>query len=135
MANHSSILTWRIAQTEQPAGYSLWAHKESDMTRVTNTFLPSIQISIYLYLSIFESFRIFKSILLVLCNSQPKSFLIFILYSHSETSTISMLDLHLLFLTAVTLSFAFQSFVSLYTFWAVLCANFPVLCLPAHNII
>ena len=58
-----------------------------------------------------------------------------VLYSHSETSTISMLDLHLLFLTAVTLSFAFQSFVSLYTFWAVLCANFPVLCLPAHNII
>ena len=125
VANHSSILAWIIPWTEQPAGYSLWAHKELDVTRVTNTFLSSIEIRIYLYLSIFKSFRIFKSILLVWCNSQPKSFLMFILYSHSETSTISMLDLHLLFLTAVTLPFAFQSFASSYTFWAVLCGLFP----------
>ena len=32
MANHSSILTWRIPWTEQRAGYRLWAHKESDTT-------------------------------------------------------------------------------------------------------
>ena len=36
MATHSSILAWRIPQTEVPGyslhGYSLWDHKESDMT-------------------------------------------------------------------------------------------------------
>ena len=36
MATHSSILAWRIPWTEVPGyslhGYSLWGHKESDMT-------------------------------------------------------------------------------------------------------
>ena len=31
MANHSSILVWKIPWTEEP-GYSPWGHKESDMT-------------------------------------------------------------------------------------------------------
>ena len=33
MATHSSILSWRIPQTEEPGGYSPWGHKESDMTK------------------------------------------------------------------------------------------------------
>ena len=32
MAIHSSILAWRIPWIESLAGYSLWGHKESDMT-------------------------------------------------------------------------------------------------------
>ena len=33
MAIHSSILAWRIPQTEEPGGlYSPWDHKESDTT-------------------------------------------------------------------------------------------------------
>ena len=33
MATHSSILAWRFPWTEEPSGlYSLWGHKESDMT-------------------------------------------------------------------------------------------------------
>ena len=32
MVYHSSILTWRIPWTEEPAGYSLWGCKVSDMT-------------------------------------------------------------------------------------------------------
>ena len=33
MATHSSIVAWRIPWTEEPVGvYSLWGHKESDMT-------------------------------------------------------------------------------------------------------
>ena len=32
---HSHILAWRIAWTEEPRGYNLWGHKESDMTEVT----------------------------------------------------------------------------------------------------
>ena len=31
MATHSSILAWRIPWTEEPAGYSPWGHRESDM--------------------------------------------------------------------------------------------------------
>ena len=34
MATHSSILAWRIPWTEDLAGYSLWGHKELDMTEV-----------------------------------------------------------------------------------------------------
>ena len=30
MATHSSILAWRIPWAEEPVGYSLWGHKESD---------------------------------------------------------------------------------------------------------
>ena len=32
MATHSSILAWKIPQTEEPGGLSPWGHKESDMT-------------------------------------------------------------------------------------------------------
>ena len=32
MATHSSILAWRIPWIESLGGYSLWGHKESDMT-------------------------------------------------------------------------------------------------------
>ena len=35
MATHSSSLTWRISRTEEPAGYSPWSLKESDMTEHT----------------------------------------------------------------------------------------------------
>ena len=31
-ATHSSILTWRIPQTEEPGGYSPWGRTESDTT-------------------------------------------------------------------------------------------------------
>ena len=38
MATHSSILAWRIAQTESLVGYSPWSHKELDTTsRLTHT--------------------------------------------------------------------------------------------------
>ena len=33
MTTHSSILAWRIPWTEEPGGYSLWGHKELDMTK------------------------------------------------------------------------------------------------------
>ena len=41
MATHSSVLAWRIPQTEEPGGlYSPWSHKESDKTeRLTLSFL------------------------------------------------------------------------------------------------
>ena len=32
MATHSSILAWRIPQSEEPAGYNPWRCKELDMT-------------------------------------------------------------------------------------------------------
>jgi len=32
MANHPTILAWRIPWTEAPGGYSPWSHKESDTT-------------------------------------------------------------------------------------------------------
>ena len=32
IATHSSILTWRIPRREEPGDYSLWGHKELDMT-------------------------------------------------------------------------------------------------------
>ena len=32
MATHSSIVAWRIPWTEKLLGYSLWGHKQSDMT-------------------------------------------------------------------------------------------------------
>ena len=35
MATHSSILAWRIPGTEEPVGYHLWGHTESDTTDVT----------------------------------------------------------------------------------------------------
>ena len=34
-ATHSSIFAWRIPWTEEPGGYSLWSHTESDTTEVT----------------------------------------------------------------------------------------------------
>ena len=33
MATHSRILAWRIPWTEEPGGYTLWGHKESDTTQ------------------------------------------------------------------------------------------------------
>ena len=33
MATHSSTLAWRVPWTEEPGGYSLWGHKELDMTK------------------------------------------------------------------------------------------------------
>ena len=35
MAVHPSILAWKIPWTEEPGGYSLCGHKESDTTKVT----------------------------------------------------------------------------------------------------
>ena len=35
MAVHPSILAWKIPWTEEPGGYSLCCHKESDTTKVT----------------------------------------------------------------------------------------------------
>ena len=35
MATHSRILAWRIPWTEEPGGYTLWGHKESDTTEAT----------------------------------------------------------------------------------------------------
>ena len=32
MANHSSILAWRIPWAEEPVGYGFWGRKESDVT-------------------------------------------------------------------------------------------------------
>ena len=32
MATHSSILAWKIPQTEEPGGLQSWGHKESDTT-------------------------------------------------------------------------------------------------------
>ena len=37
MATHSSILAWEIPRTEEPAGYSPWGRKESDMTERLST--------------------------------------------------------------------------------------------------
>ena len=34
MAPHSSILAWRIPWKEEPAGYSPWGHKETQLSRV-----------------------------------------------------------------------------------------------------
>ena len=35
MANHSSILVWKIPWAEEPGGLQSIGHKESDMTEVT----------------------------------------------------------------------------------------------------
>ena len=39
MATHPGILAWRIPWTEELAGYSLWSHKESDMTEQLTLFV------------------------------------------------------------------------------------------------
>ena len=36
MAIQSCILAWEIPQAEEPVGYSLWGHKELDMTGCLN---------------------------------------------------------------------------------------------------
>ena len=44
MASHSSILAWRFPWTEEPSGlYSLWGHKESDMTEWLTLSPPYIK--------------------------------------------------------------------------------------------
>ena len=35
MATHSSILAWETPWREESGVYSLWGHKDSDMTEVT----------------------------------------------------------------------------------------------------
>ena len=35
MANHSSVLAWRIPGTEEPGGCRIWGHTESGTTDVT----------------------------------------------------------------------------------------------------
>ena len=37
MTTHCSILTWEILWTEEPGGWSLWGHKESDTTKQLNS--------------------------------------------------------------------------------------------------
>ena len=37
MAAHSSILVWRIPQTEEPGGFGPWDHRESDTTEWLST--------------------------------------------------------------------------------------------------
>ena len=39
MANHSSILAWRIPWTEGPVGYSPWGNKELVMAEETKNTL------------------------------------------------------------------------------------------------
>ena len=41
MATHSNILAWRTPWTESVAGYSLWGHKESDITKRQSTSVLS----------------------------------------------------------------------------------------------
>ena len=38
MVTHSSIFAWEIPRTEEPAGYSTWGRKESDMTKQPSTY-------------------------------------------------------------------------------------------------
>ena len=41
MATYSSIFAWKIPWIEEPAGYSPWGHKVSDMTKqLTYTIKP-----------------------------------------------------------------------------------------------
>ena len=35
MGTHSSVLAWRVPQTEEPGGYSPWGHTELVATAVT----------------------------------------------------------------------------------------------------
>ena len=42
MATHSNILAWRMPWTEEPAGYSPWSYKESDMIeQITNRIISA----------------------------------------------------------------------------------------------
>ena len=41
MATHSSILAWRILQTEEPGGLQFMGRKESDTTEQLSLFLLS----------------------------------------------------------------------------------------------
>ena len=41
MATHSSILAWRIPQSEEPGGYSPWNHRESDTTEHAHMHVKS----------------------------------------------------------------------------------------------
>ena len=40
MANHSSILAWKIAWTEEPGGLQSWGCKESDTTERIHFHFP-----------------------------------------------------------------------------------------------
>ena len=37
MATHSSVLAWEIPWTKEPGGYSLWDHKESQLSKRAHT--------------------------------------------------------------------------------------------------
>ena len=37
MATHSSILAWKVAWADNLVGYSLWGHKDLDLTEYTCT--------------------------------------------------------------------------------------------------
>ena len=42
LTTHSSLLAWRIPWTEEPAGYSPWSYKESDMIeQITNRIISA----------------------------------------------------------------------------------------------
>ena len=47
MATHSSILAWRIPWTEEPAGYSPWGHRESDMAEQLTLSLKGLKPGTY----------------------------------------------------------------------------------------
>jgi len=43
MVTQSSSVAWEILWTEELASYSLWDHKESDMTEQLNNNIPILQ--------------------------------------------------------------------------------------------
>ena len=54
MATHSSILVWKIPQTEEPGGlYSPWGHKDSDATEHTD--------KVILYLTFWGTLKLFHN--------------------------------------------------------------------------
>ena len=46
MATLSSILAWRIPQTEKPGGYCPWEHKQSDITEQLTFSLSFISLQV-----------------------------------------------------------------------------------------
>ena len=57
MATHSSILARRIPCTEEPEGYSLWGHKEWDMTERLSTAHNTQKDRVPIYLLRTEGFQ------------------------------------------------------------------------------
>ena len=46
MATRSSILAWKIPQTEEPGGYGPWGRKESDTTKHAHTRLQEDDVTL-----------------------------------------------------------------------------------------